>query len=131
MTDQHSASAGEHEQPVVLLAYSEGVAVLDLVGEHDLATAPQITKQIREQTMQNRNVVVSLKDADFIDSSVVATLFRGHHDMSLAGYRLVLHTDCDAHILRTLQLTGVPDGLLCRTDLDEAIALARGELNQP
>jgi anti-anti-sigma factor len=111
----------------VLVAYSEGVTVMDLVGEQDLATCDEITIKITEHARLNRNVVVSFKDATFLDSAVIAALFRTHRDMQEANLRFVLHTDCDAAVLRTLELTGVTDGIPCADELESAIALARGD----
>jgi anti-anti-sigma factor len=83
--------------------------------------------KITEQARLNRNVVVSFKDAMFLDSAVIAALFRAHRDMQEANLRFVLHTDCDAPVLRTLELTGVTDGIPCAEELETAIALAGGD----
>jgi anti-anti-sigma regulatory factor len=45
------------------------------------------------------HVVVSLKDAAFIDSAVIAALFHAHRDMREARGGFVLHTDCEATVL--------------------------------
>jgi anti-anti-sigma factor len=122
MTDVDALGSRE---PAVLVAYAEGVTVLDLVGEHDLATRPLFEAKIREQATLGRDVVVSLKDTDFVDSSIVAALFRAQRQITDAGRRFVLHTDCQSHILKTLGLTGVREKIPCADELTEAIALAR------
>jgi anti-anti-sigma factor len=126
VTDQGVAEDAGRQPPAVLVAYCEGVTVLDLVGEHDLATSDEITLKITEQARLNRNVVVSLKDTAFIDSAVIAALFRAHREMREANRKFVLHTDCDAPVLAVLQMTGVDDEIPCANSLDDAVALARG-----
>jgi anti-anti-sigma factor len=123
MTDVDALSSRE---PGVLVSYAEGVTVLDLVGEHDLATMPLLDAKIREQAVLGRDVVVSLKDTDFVDSSIVATLFRAQREITDTGRGFVLHTDSESHILKTLGLTGVAQTIPCVDELTEAIALARG-----
>jgi anti-anti-sigma factor len=114
-------------EPDVIAAYREGVTVLAVVGEHDMASVDKIESMIGQQARSKRNIVVSLKDTSFIDSTVVATLLRAHREADEEGRRLVLHTDCGADILKLLELTGVPQVVPCAQSLDDAIVLARGD----
>src|SRR5207237_1329306 len=60
----------------IIVGYRDGVAVLTLVGEHDLSTSEQLRSAMREHAEMGRGVVVNLPQAEFIDSHVVHTLSR-------------------------------------------------------
>ena len=109
----------------IIVAYHDGITVVDLVGEHDMSTAQQLEARIREQLWQNRDVIVSLKDATFIDSAIVATLYRGHHLGLSRGCHLVLHTECEAIVGQVLDISGVSTGIPCSKTLDGAVGLAQ------
>jgi len=110
----------------IIVAYHDGITVVDLVGEHDMSTAPELEARIREQLWQDRDVIVSLKDASFIDSAIVATLYRGHHLALARDSHLVLHTECEAIVARVLDISGMLGGIPCSETLDGAVRLAQG-----
>ena len=109
----------------VIEAYRDGVTILDRVGEHDMANADELEAAILAQAQKKRQVVVSLRDADFIDSSIIATMFRGYQAVIASGGRLVLHSDCEAGLKRVLDISRLRDEIPCAETLDEAIDLAR------
>ena len=115
------------DEPEVFAAYHDGVTVLNVVGEHDMASVDKLETMISEQAQSRRNLVVSMKDTRFIDSTVIATLLRAHREASQEGRRFVLHTDCSDDILKLLDLTGVSRNVPCAQELDDAISLARGD----
>jgi anti-anti-sigma factor len=110
--------------PEIVVAYRDGLTILHLVGEHDMSTAQKLEARIREQVWQSRNLIVSLTDASFIDSAIVAALYRGHQLAAERGCRLVLHTQCEAIVERVLDISGLLDGIPCSDTLDGAVELA-------
>ena len=82
----------------------DGVAVLTLVGEHDLSTSEQLRSAIREHAEMGRGVVVNLSQAEFIDSHVAHNLFHGDIEMLHRGRRLVIQNDAGPGVEGVLEL---------------------------
>jgi anti-anti-sigma factor len=108
----------------IVVGYRKGVTVLDLMGEHDMASAGAVTSSVATQASLGRGVVVSLTEADFIDSSIVQALFLGDRAMLARGRRLVLLVGRSEQAQRVLELAGASERLLCCDSLDEAVAFA-------
>ena len=108
----------------VKLGYQDGVAVLALVGEHDIQTAAALSAAIREQADRGAGVVVSLTETEFIDSSIVRALFQGDQYLLSQGRRLVLHSEPSSPVESVLEIAGVDRQLLCCDLLGEAVEYA-------
>ena len=104
-----------------------GVALLRLLGEHDLATVATVREAIRGRAVADEGVVVSLMDAEFIDSSVISELFQGDELLREQGRRLVLHVATASIVRRVLDVSNLSSALPCTGSLEEAsrLALAR------
>src|SRR5262245_20427991 len=72
-----------------LLGYRDGVAVVSLVGEHDLETALELRQILLTRMAKGQGVVVSLVDTTFVDSSILRLLLRTDEKMVARGRRLV------------------------------------------
>jgi anti-anti-sigma factor len=57
----------------------ESVWIVAMTGEHDLATAPQLTEELARIAEHGTDVVVDLSDTTFVDSTIVGVLVR-HQD---------------------------------------------------
>ena len=74
----------------VVVERDQGVWVLTLRGEHDVATRPSLREELEAGVKAGSNVVVDLSDVEFIDSTVIAALAygsdqaAGHEEHSLA-----------------------------------------------
>jgi anti-anti-sigma factor len=68
---------------------TEGVRVLALGGELDLAAAPRLRARI-DETPSGQALVLDLARATFIDSAVLKELLRARAELSERGIRLVL-----------------------------------------
>jgi len=109
----------------IIARHHESVTVLELVGEHDLATADELAAAIAEAAGLSRGVVVSLVDTDYLDSSILRVLFQADRVMLSRGRRLVLLTGGrTARIETVLELAQVREQLLCCDTLDEALEFA-------
>jgi anti-anti-sigma factor len=90
-------------------AGSPFAAIIALCGEHDLATAPEITQTL---TSIHGNVLLDLSRCEFLDSSAIAAVIAGAKTLEREGFSLeLLVPPANATISRTLQVSGV-DGLL-------------------
>src|SRR5690242_14197139 len=91
MTSKNAQADADMASGEIMTGYREGVTVLTLLGEHDMASAPKLSREIDEQAARGRGVVISLSEAEFIDSSIVHAFFKGDRRMQGVGRRLVLH----------------------------------------
>jgi anti-anti-sigma factor len=121
------SSVRDRAGPHITVDEIDGVAVIGLLGEHDMATAGELEARIQEHAWQDRGVVVSFRDAEFIDSAIVATLYRGHQSVTARGRRLVLHDDCAPIVRQVLDISGLQEGIPCTGSLEEAVVLAQGD----
>ena len=101
-----------------------GVALIRLVGEHDMATVVDLGEEIDEHVAARDGVVVSLMEAEFIDSTVIRTLYRSDNALRKQGRRLVLHVATASIVQRLLEVSGLGATLPCTGSLDEAFRLA-------
>jgi anti-sigma B factor antagonist len=101
------------------------VAVVSLVGEHDLATAETVRAQLQASVESGGGLVVSLMKTEFCDSTVVKALFHADEQLREREQRLVLHVATASIVRRMLDVSGLGDAVPCTGSLEEAIALAR------
>jgi anti-sigma B factor antagonist len=96
----------------------EGVEVVVVRGEHDLATAGELRSRIEAAVGRATGVVVDLTQATFIDSAVLQVLLTGRDRAgeSQIGYVIALGDGTGYAVKRLLELTG----------LDQRLALAEG-----
>jgi anti-anti-sigma factor len=100
----------------VLETLDGGVAVLHLVGEHDVSSASDIRTALLSCTSSTL-VVVDLARCTFIDSTVVGVLIAGTRRLAESGGRLVT-VEPQNLVQRALsmlgvgQILGVQDGTL-------------------
>src|ERR1051325_8679521 len=124
MSTQHQ-TAGVDEPTVevrrIVHGYRDGVAVLALVGEHDLTTAGTLLTKIEQQISRDRGVVVSLSETEFIDSSILHVLYRTDRSLMKRGRRLILHVGGPTPLVdRALALGGLLDQMIWTVSLDDA-----------
>jgi len=108
----------------IVVGYRDGVVVLTLLGEHDMATANRLSAEIARQASRGRAVVVVLSEAEFIDSAIVTALFTGERQMLAYGRRLVLEIRADSPATRLLEISGLQTKLVCTDSLGHAVRLA-------
>ena len=100
-------AAGTHEYAVVL----------ELRGEHDLATAVEIQDALDSIC---GNTLVDLSECDFIDSTVISVLIRDYKARAREGHDLELLAPLGkTTITRTLEITGMRDALVIHSSPPE------------
>lgn len=57
-----------------------GAWIVSLRGEHDLSTQPMLTDQLRGLARTGDGLVVDLRQAEFIDSTVLGALLRAYEE---------------------------------------------------
>jgi anti-anti-sigma factor len=99
---------------LVSSAPADGVVLVAVHGEHDIATAPGLRAAIEEGLGRAQHVVVDLTPATFVDSTVLGVLLsaRERAQEEELGYAVVLQpAEGDPAVRRILEVTGL-DGLL-------------------
>jgi len=66
-----------------------GLALVSVIGEHDLSTTPELTRALDEAAAHS-NVLVDLSDCSFIDSSVIQALVKTALALEARGEQLAL-----------------------------------------
>jgi anti-anti-sigma factor len=120
-----SGDGGEADRDLILVDYQDGVSVITLVGEHDLATSPGLEKTLETEVARGGGVVLSLAEADFIDSSTIRVVFLADTKLQDQQRRLVVHVGTPHVVERAIELSGMLDEMPWTEDLNDAVALAR------
>ena len=105
--------------------------VIRLVGEHDMATRDTVWGVVAQSINADRGIVVSVSDADFIDSGAIYALFKGDQLLQERGRRLAVHVHTASAVRRTLEITNVCDSLPCFGDIEAALASASTRGSDP
>jgi anti-sigma B factor antagonist len=88
-----------------------GDVVLEVRGDIDVATAPQLWREIEPQLDTTRHVVVDLSKVSFIDSTGVGTIIRAVNALRDRGQRLKVRspTPMTKTVFETVGLTRLVD----------------------
>jgi anti-anti-sigma factor len=120
-------------QPAVSISDDNGVSVIELRGEHDLATASDVREVLDAAVAERRPTVVELTLTDFIDSSILGVLLAGLRRAREAGlgFVFVVQADDTGAVSKTLAGSGLLAFFPVRGSLTEATLAARNGVNQP
>ena len=102
-------------------AAPDGLVLLALAGEFDLAAAPAARDRFREVAAEHpRAVVVDLAEVTFMDSSALRELLRAHGELEAEGVAFVL-ASAPAQVERVLELTRARELLTVAATVAEAL----------
>ena len=120
-------------QPTVTISDDDGVSVVELRGEHDLATASEVRDVLEAAVTAGRPSVVELTLTDFIDSSILGVLLAGlrHARDANLGFVFVVQSDDSRAVSKTLAGSGLLAFFPVRGSLADATLAARNGVNQP
>lgn len=95
-------------------------AVIWISGEHDATTAPELTETLdRAIAMGRRDVVIDLRDVQFMDASTIGVMVRADACLRSQARALLLRAPSDC-VRRVLGLSGLDgddlDVSSCATD---------------
>lgn len=114
--------------PIEVIHYDTEIAIVKLLGEHDLSTRRELEKTLRELLHSGERLVVDLSQTEFIDSSVLNNLVQASSEARNRGLTITLQIQTGANVHRVLEVTGLLGRLPCAATRDEAITLARNGL---
>ena len=90
-------------------APAEGVVVLDLAGELDLAVSSRLRTLVDDATAERPQIVVAdLTEVGFMDSTVLREMLRAHREVSGLGGRFVV-AGAQPTVRRLFELTGTAE----------------------
>ncbi len=92
--------------------------VLELSGEHDISTVPQIEPEISSLTDGRRRVIFDLGKCTYIDSTVLALLVKKHR-MFGDGMRVVV--PATSQLRRLFTITQLDQSFVVNETLAEAL----------
>ena len=90
-----------------VFAETDEIAGLHLEGEFDMANAPLIIEQGERLLADDKQLIVDLSDATFIDSSVVTALFRLGAVARKNGRVIVLQLGTAAIVERVIEISNM------------------------
>ncbi len=104
----------------------DGIAVVSLTGEHDLATAERVREALRGSA-EAPATVVDLTRTQFVDSSVLGVFVEAYRNAQAAGqsFSLAIGRDPQAAVRRVLELTGITTVVAAHDTPQAAVAASR------
>jgi anti-sigma B factor antagonist len=106
----------------------DGVVVVSLIGELDMATASAAAATLREATRAAKAVVVDMTGLRFFASAGLNVLLELRNTLREGAVDVQVAADQRA-VLRPLELMGVVDELPMHATLADALAAARRQLH--
>ena len=104
----------------VELRLTDACAVVNVEGELDIATAPELVAALSEATGSGtERIVVNLLATTFIDSSGLTTLFRAHKAHADGGFSIVCAKE-NLEVRRVMDLMGFTDVFTIYETLSDA-----------
>ena len=101
----------------------DGVRLVEVFGELDLATAPRLCAVLDEARAQRvRRVVIDLTGVDFCDSTGLRALLGASTELRHAGGRLAVAVLPNGAVSRLFEITGIGENLPTSNSQEEAIA---------
>lgn len=105
-------------------APADGVVLVAVHGEHDIASAPNLRTAIEAALGRSQHVVVDLTPATFVDSTVLGVLLSARQRAleEEVGYAVVLEPATgDPAVRRILEVTGLDQLLPVHPSRDGAV----------
>jgi anti-anti-sigma factor len=102
---------------------AEAITALDLYGEFDLSSSPQIVEHAQRAIDDDNHLIINLSEATFIDSSVIHALFRAASAAKGRGNACVLQLGTAAIVKRVMTLTCTDKQIATARTRAEAINL--------
>ena len=107
----------------------DGVPILALAGELDLATIPKLEERLLEEMRAHRGLILDLTRLSFIDSSGIGLLIKAHRAAN--GGKLQTIVSRGSQVERIFNLAGIDRALPMSIDREAAIAALEGSSQTP
>jgi len=104
----------------------DGIVIVSLEGEHDLATAETVRDGIADAA--DGAIVVDLRHTQFIDSSILGVFVSASRQAEEAGtgFAIVIDPSTNGAVSRVFDVTGLADILPTYDSLEDALAAVGG-----
>jgi anti-anti-sigma factor len=100
-------SSGQQPFGIVVAPREDGSVRVQVRGELDLSTSPQLDETLRREIDAGNRVVVDLSEIAFIDSTGLNTLITALRASSSNGAALMVSPSLPAQVQRVLEVTGL------------------------
>src|SRR5829696_3199665 len=101
----------------------DGIRLLEVFGELDLATAPRLCALLDAARGQRvRRLVIDLTGVDFCDSTGLRAVLGASTELRLAGGRLAVAVLPNGGVARLFDVTGIREALPTHDTQQEALA---------
>lgn len=100
----------------------DDAVVLAIVGEIDMATAPEVARAIDTDDADVGRVVVDLSEVTFLDSSALNALVRCQRDLARQDVAFRIVSPSDRAVRTVFEITHLTEPLSVVDSLDEALA---------
>ena len=106
----------------------DGVEIVELKGEHDLGTLPQVKEALEAAAESGRAVIIDLSLATFVDSSILGAVLDARRLAAETGGGFAVASDgASEPVRRVLEVTGLAEELPVHSTREaalEALAVA-------
>ena len=97
---------GFGSQPATAVSWlSDEIVAIDLIGEHDLLSAPQLREELLASLDQAECVIVDVASAELIDSSILRVLVQAKNRADADGKHFALVAAEQTTVFRVLEIT--------------------------
>ena len=101
-----------------------GCREIRVEGELDLAVAEQLEEAFARAGAECEQLLISLEDCEFIDSTGIAAIVHAHRQLAEKGGQVAVFAPSDP-VLRILSVTGLTSNGLVFEDVEEALSHMR------
>ncbi len=100
----------------------DSVRIVEVVGEVDMATAPELTAMLDSSVDAEQRVVADLSAVVFLDSSALNALIHAQRDLAKRDIDFRVVSPVDQNVRRIFELTQLLDTLCVVDSLPDALA---------
>lgn len=111
-------------QDVEVRRPSRHIAVVELHGEHDVATKDRLEHLLADEIAANDLVVIDVTDAEFVDSSFLHNLVKADRLARSRGSRFVLQMGTARIVRSAIEISGILHSLHWAGTREEALGTA-------
>ncbi len=101
---------------------SAGALVVEVAGEVDMATAPQLKQALNAALSGTRRVVVDLSNVTFLDSTALNALVQGQRELAEREIAFAIVSPKDQVVRSVFEITRLTESLRVVDSLDAALA---------
>jgi len=99
-----------------------GAVVVEVIGEHDLATSGKLEDVLASLVGANILVVADLSETEFLDSSALLALVKADRLARDRGVEFRLQLGTAPNVGRTLEISNILERIPCFATREEALA---------